>query len=210
MIANSLIYTNGSTINNATHNHHHGIYISDNTEDVLVKNNVIYDCKYGWPIHIYDGHGLGPAKYHKVINNTFVNDNPYRKGGIALYGVSHVIRNNLIYERSNKATAYKAAIAENSKISFSGTIIQNNVTNLGSLCEYGCRAASMSGNLLSQSFSKEFVSASAGNFRLITGAKSIDRGTLTNNGLRNGAPKEDHDNRVRYTGKGPDVGGFEK
>lgn len=206
LIASNLIYSSGS---NPKGNQDHGIYLSDNTEDILVKNNVVYGIKYGWPIHIYDGHGKGPAKYHKIINNTLVADNPVRKGGIVMYGSGHTIRNNLIYQRNVASNGYIGAIADRNT-TFSGTVIQNNVTNITPLCANGCRLASVTGNLLSQSFSKEFVSASGNNFRLITGAKSIDKGTLSSYGLRNGAPKDDHDNRLRYTGKAPDAGAFEK
>ncbi len=207
MIANNLVYSSGS---DPKGNQDHGIYLSDLSEDVLVKNNVVYGIKYGWPIHIYDGHGKGPAKLHKIINNTLIADNPLRKGGIVMRGSGHTVRNNLIYQRNTASISYQGAIADNSSLTYSGTVIQNNVTNMTPLCANGCKSASISGNLLSQSFSKEFVSASAGNFRLVTGAKSIDKGTLSSYGLRNGAPKEDNDSRARYTGKAPEAGAFEK
>ncbi len=149
MVASSLIYSIGSRDENPNGNLHHGIYISDHTEDILVKNNIIYNCKFGWPINIYDGHkpSLGPARNHKVIDNTLIGDNRNRKGGIIMWGFGHVIRNNLIYERAGIANGYKGAIFDRN-ITFSGTLIQNNITNLGTLCENGCRSASISGNLL--------------------------------------------------------------
>ncbi len=158
MVANSLIYAIGSMVENPNGNLHHGIYISDHTEDVLLKNNIVYNCKFGWPVHIYDGHqpSLGPAINHKVINNTLIGDNPNRKGGIVLWGSGHIIRNNLIYERAGFSNTYKGAIADRN-ISFSGTVIQNNITNLEALCQNGCRGSSFSGNLLS-------VSTSSGDF----------------------------------------------
>lgn len=212
MFANNVIYSIGTSYKNPSGNLHHGIYLSDYTEDILLKNNVVYGCNYGWPVHIYDGHtpSKGPAKNHKVINNTLVADNPVRKGGIVMRGSGHVVRNNLIYQRNTASNGYKGAIADSSSQTFSGTVVQNNVTNISPLCANGCKSASISGNLVSQSFSKEFVSNSGNNFRLISGAKCVDKGTLSNYGLRNGAPKEDNDSRARFTGKAPEAGAFEK
>ncbi len=211
MVANNLIYAIGSMVGNPNGNEHHGIYISDHTEDVLLKNNIIYNCKFGWPVHIYDGHqsSLGPAKNHKVINNTLIGDNPNRKGGIVLWGLGHVIRNNLIYERAGHSNTYKGAIADRS-ISFSGTVIQNNVTNLSALCQNGCKSASISGNLLSIStLASDFVSLSGLNFQLRSTAKAINKGTLSGFGTRSGAPTVDYVHKKRYLGSAPDIGAFE-
>ncbi len=211
MVANNLIYSIGSRDENPNGNLHHGIYISDHTEDILVKNNIVYNCKFGWPVHIYDGHtpSLGPARYHKIINNTLIGDSPNRKGGIALWGSGHVIRNNLIYERAGIANGYKGAIHDRS-ITFSGTLIQNNITNLGTLCQNGCRSASVSGNLLSVSpLASDFVSLSGLDFRLRSTAKSVNKGTLTGFGTRSGAPTDDFLNKKRYLGRSVDVGAHE-
>lgn len=207
MIANNLIYTTTKTL--STHNQYHGVYLSDLSTDVLVKNNVIYGIKDGWPIHIYDQHGKGPAKNHKIINNTLINDNPYRGGGIVMFGSGHVIRNNLIYNRATISSSYPSAISERKSIGFSGTIIQNNITNMKVLCSGGCRGASISSNILGSNLATGFVSSSAQNFQLRSTSPAVNKGTLTGFGTRSGAPTEDHTNKKRYLGKSVDIGAHE-
>lgn len=46
--------------------------------------------------------------------------------------------------------------------------------------------------------------------RFAVSRRSLDMGTLSTYGYRTGAPKEDHDNKARYTDKAPDAGAFEK
>ncbi len=207
MIANSVIYTNTKTL--SSHNQYHGIYLSDLSTDVLVKNNVIYGIKDGWPIHIYDQHGNGPAKNHKIINNTLINDNPYRGGGIVMFGSGHIVRNNLIYNRAPISANYPAAISDRSSISFSGTIVQNNLTNMKVLCANGCSSALISGNVLGSSLANGFVSASTQNFQLKSTCPAVNKGTVTGFGTRSGAPTEDHANKKRFLGKTVDIGAFE-
>lgn len=145
-ISNNLIHTTTKVL--PAHNQYHGIYISDFTDKVLTQNNVIYNIKDGWPIHIYDAHGRGgPAKNHTVINNTLINDNPYRSGGIIMRGSAHLIRNNIIYNRAS-IVSNSGAIVDKENTSYKGTIIQNNQTNMKTLCKSGCRNASISGNKL--------------------------------------------------------------
>ena len=55
----------------------HGIYIAG-TNHLTIKNNVFYDCKSGFAIQFYCGAGY-PSSYVDIINNTFVNGNPYQK-----------------------------------------------------------------------------------------------------------------------------------
>ena len=209
LIASNLIYA--TTTDTSTHNHYHGIYISDLTNDILMKNNIIYGIKAGWPIHIYDGHGKGPANNHKVINNTLINDNPYRGGGIVMYGIGHVIRNNLIYNRTRILADYPSAISENTNISSTGTIIQNNMTNMKVLCMKGCRgASSITGNILNiTTLATDFVSLSGLNFQLKSIAKAVNKGTMTGFGTRSGAPTDDFLNKKRVIGSSVDIGAHE-
>lgn len=192
------------------HNLNHGIYLSDNTQDILVKNNLIYDCKEGWPVHIYDTHGRGDfARNHKIINNTLINDNPYRTGGIVMFGYEHIVRNNLIYNRAVPAPTYFGAIADQSNRSHSGTRVENNITNLPDLCANACPDSVIGSNITSANLSMEFVNPSAGNYRLNVGAVSVNKGTSADIGTRSGAPINDLDGFLRNVGA-PDVGAFER
>lgn len=189
---------------NSNHNLNHGIYLSDNTEGILVKNNLIYDCKEGWPIHIYDQHNRGgPARNHKIINNTLINDNPYRTGGIVMFGYEHIVRNNLIYNRAVPAPNYIGAIADQRNRSHTGTIVENNITNLSDLCARDCPDADKGANIVSANLSREFLNTAADNYRLNAGAISLDKGTSA------GAPLDDLDGFLRNIGA-IDVGAFEK
>lgn len=87
----------------------------------------MYGTPEGWPVHVYDGHGRGSATNHTIINNTLINDNPYRDGGLVLYGRGHTVRNNLMYDATD-APGYRAAIY-NATLD-ADTTIEYNMTNL--------------------------------------------------------------------------------
>src|SRR5437899_2492857 len=60
-------------------NHDHGLYFHDSS-NVLIKNNLFYNNKHGWNIHIYPG----SVDNVRIVNNTIAFPNPWRAGHIIL------------------------------------------------------------------------------------------------------------------------------
>ena len=199
LIDRCLIFDLTSTT--AQHNQYHGIYISDNTDNIMIRNNVVYGTPEGWPIHIYDGHGRGPATNHSVIHNTLINESTHRDGGIVLYGSGHMVRNNLMWNAVD-ATGYSAAIYNSSLPS--SVVISHNMTNLAVLCENSstCGNATVGTNFLGTSFSGMFTNPSARDYSLQAGAQAIDAGY-------DGLADTDYAGNVRPQGGGSDIGAFE-
>jgi hypothetical protein len=146
LIENCDIHT--LTIPHENYNHYHGIYLSDNTNNIVVRNNRVSNIPYGWPIHIYDGHGRGPATNHVIVGNILIDENTRRDGGLVLYGSGHLVKNNVV-ESKVDAPGYRAMIYNNRLSDTS--CIENNKTNLPVLCErYSTTATSCSGAIVSE------------------------------------------------------------
>ncbi|HMR04464.1 MAG TPA: choice-of-anchor Q domain-containing protein [Polyangiaceae bacterium] len=183
-------------------NQYHGVYVSDNTDKIRVVNNLVYDIPHGWPVHVFDDHNHGgPASNHTFINNTLVNTNSERSGGIVAFGAGHVIRNNVLYEAVS-ASGYEYAIAESAG---SGVVslAENNLTNLPKLCKAGCPGASMANNTLNSNLTNEFTDPKTADYTQRPGALSIDTGTGV------GAPKVDLLGASRPQGTATDIGAYE-
>jgi Right handed beta helix region len=203
-IDSCLIY-NLTSIASNKHNQYHGIYISDNTDNITVRNNLVYGTPEGWPIHVYDGHGRGRATNHTILNNTLINDNPYRDGGLVLYGHGHTVRNNLMYDATD-ASGYRAAIYNTTLDT--GTTIEYNMTNLRKLCERfsangSCGLARVSANRLDVDFSSMFTNPAARDYALNSGAPAIDAGFAI------GTLNTDYSGAPRPQGARFDIGAFE-
>jgi hypothetical protein len=71
-------------------NHDHGIY--SNANNVIIINNVFYDNKRGWDIHVYTS-----GSNYEVLNNVFHQANPDRYGNVLIYADSSnwLIQNNI-------------------------------------------------------------------------------------------------------------------
>ena len=189
------------TTPHSNHNHYHGIYLSDNTDNITVRNNVVYDIPHGWPIHVYDGHGQGDATNHLIINNVLVDENAHRDGGMVLRGDRHIVRNNIMYTAVD-FSSQKHAIGDNIGTGV-GTVIENNITNQPVLCSKGCGGATMRNNILGADLAREFVDRAKRNYALRQGARSIDRGTSSR------APRIDINGVSRPQGGGFDIGAYE-
>lgn len=92
--------------NNDTNNssHDHGIYIEGGSK-WYVKNNIFYDIKHGWGVHIYSGWDKRPTDI-LVVNNTFFDANPKKDGQMIIgypgaYNV--LVANNIFYQPNNYA-----------------------------------------------------------------------------------------------------------
>jgi hypothetical protein len=204
LIDRCIIY-NLTAIAPKKHNQYHGIYISDNTDNITIRNNLVYATPEGWPVHVYDGHGRGRATNHTIINNTLINDNPYRDGGLALYGRGHTVRNNLMYNAID-ASGYHAAIY-NATLDV-GTKIEYNMTNLRNLCERfsangSCSLARVRSNQLGVDFSSMFSNPTARDYSLKLGSPAVDAGFAI------GTFNTDYSGTSRPQGAGFDIGAFE-
>jgi hypothetical protein len=204
LIDSCLIY-NLTAIAYKKHNQYHGIYISDNTDNIIIRNHLVYGTPEGWPVHVYDGHGRGRATNHTIINNTLTNDNPYRNGGLALYGRGHTVRNNVMYDTAD-ASDYRAAIY-NATLD-AGTTIEYNMTNSRALCERfsangSCSLARVNANRLGTDYSTMFTNPAARDYTLKSDSPAIDAGVAI------GALKTDYSGTPRPQGAGVDIGAFE-
>ena len=77
-------------------NHDHGIYIRGN--DITIINNIFYNFRAGWPIHIYNP---GTQKNNiNIINNTFAFPNPWQDGHVLITDKTSnvLIQNNIFYQ----------------------------------------------------------------------------------------------------------------
>ncbi len=183
-------------------NQFHGVYIGDNTDAIVIRNNVIYDIPFGWPIHIYDRHDRGgAATNHTIVNNTLIDTNMFRGGGVVAYGSGHVIRNNILFEAVTSAG--RTAAIEDSTDSGVVAVIENNLTNQTRLCNNGCPGATVAGNLLDIDLGAEFTDPSGADFTELPGAPSIDVGSSM------GAPDVDFAGVHRPQGLGWDIGAYE-
>lgn len=106
----------------------HGIYIG-NGSNVSIKNNIFYNHKRGWAVHIYPN----AVSDIRILNNTFAFPNPYRVGHIVLgASVSNsVIANNIFYQPTT------AAITYTSKAATSTVQVKNSITYGGTISDVG-------------------------------------------------------------------------
>ena len=105
----------------------HGIYIAG-TNHLTIKNNVFYDCKSGFAIQFYCGTG-NPSSYVDIINNTFVNGNPYQKAGHIILWNS--LSNSLIANNIFKNHLSYAINVYQGSYNYSNVTITKNITSGG-------------------------------------------------------------------------------
>jgi acid phosphatase len=100
-------------------NHDHGIYWGQGL-NVIIRNNIFYNCFRGWAIQRYGGSAT-PTGY--IINNTFAFPNPYRTGHIIVAGslTDVVIANNLFYQPTQAGIYWDGGTMTN-------VIVENNLS----------------------------------------------------------------------------------
>jgi parallel beta-helix repeat protein len=168
-------------------NHDHGIYLKE-VNDFTVQNNIIYNNKRGWGIHL-QGTSTGIHVYH----NTFAFPNPYRAGHIIILGQalsSSQIINNIFYQPTTGAIAWHASLSD--------IEVNRNITYGGTINEYGTTSPPpgvvFSGNL--DRTDPHFVNPSSFDFHLQAGSPAINVGlplsevTVDHSGLSR--PQEGH------------------
>ena len=178
------------------HNHDHGIYAYG--DDITIINNVFRQHKAGWGIQLAPG-----ANNVKILNNTFIDPNPYIDGQIILWGnhANITIKNNIFYLPNTDAIAlYPYDGSGNTNV-----VIQNNLI-------YGVTNILPSGTTGGQFITPnniigndpKFVNASAGNFRLQSNSPAINAGATL------GSPYNvDFDGILRPQGSAYDIGAYE-
>jgi hypothetical protein len=169
----------------------HGLYIEG--RDHLLANNVIHDHPYGFGIQIY------PANQGTVVvHNTIVSS---ALGGIVVGGDEGVgditIRNNVI--AFNRGLGVRA-----DRDCPTGPVpVDTNVIfgNVGGGVDGRCSRVRASGNVNSD---PRFVSRAGRNFRLARRSPGLDRAR------RDFSPRTDLLGRRRPSGRGYDIGAYER
>jgi parallel beta-helix repeat protein len=149
-------------------NHDHGIYLKA-VNDFTVQNNVLYNNKRGWGIHL-QGTSTGIHVYH----NTFAFANPYEAGHIIILGQalsSSQIINNIFYQPAGGAIAWQASL--------NNVEVRSNMTYGGTInAAFGIvlppPGVIFSGNL--DQTDPRFVDPSSFDFRLQSGSSAINVG----------------------------------
>jgi len=148
-------------------NHDHAIYI-EGASRIRINNNIFYNNKSGWDIHMYSGTGLFSADV-SILNNTFAFQNPNRDGFMVIfYATNTLIENNIFYSPRNVAVNLSGIGAGST-----GTI-RNNIT-------YGAVAASVtpSGFTITNNLNNtdpKMTSPSTFDFRLLSTSPAINAG----------------------------------
>ena len=146
-------------------NHDHGIYVNGRKppggSGVLITNNIFYGHRRGWPIQIYPGTVENVA----ILNNTFLDENPYNPGHI-LIGASTTngrIVNNLFDDPRVAALNFHSGTHAN-------LVVANNLSS-GAIARTRPGAVAFSGNL-------EYVDPRIvrGDMRVEAGSPAIDHG----------------------------------
>ncbi|MCX6239840.1 MAG: DUF5977 domain-containing protein [Bacteroidia bacterium] len=109
-------------------NHDHALYI-DGVNGLTFNNNIIYNCKSGWGIHLYSSTNRASTNV-SILNNTWANKNDNRNGQILLCGsVSNLlIANNIFY----LPTVAGISISQ-TPFTYSNCLVKNNMTYGGTI-----------------------------------------------------------------------------
>jgi hypothetical protein len=175
-------------------NNDHGVYV-DGGGDVTIVNNVFYNNKHGWSVHVYPD----DVTNLNVSNNTFAFPNPYRVGHIVLAAniSGAVIANNVFYQPTTAGIRYTGK-------SMSNATIKNNMT-YGGVAFYS-ETSSSSGILLSGNIDNKdpiLVNPSGFDFHVKSSSPAIDAG-----GVLTGIVV-DFDGNNRPQGSTYDIGAYE-
>jgi hypothetical protein len=186
--------------NNYYQNHDHGVYHSAG-DDITMRNNVIYNVKAGWPIHVYPN---ARARMN-ILNNTiaFSNQYPGKVGAIIIYDASvsdSNISNNIFYQVNTTAINIGG-----SGVSFSNVRIGNNIVSNGTILQVssGISTSGISGlNTNRANADPEMVNPAGFDFHLRGDSLAIDSGATV-------PVTTDIEGRRRPQGSGFDVGAYE-
>src|SRR5262245_2788233 len=180
--------------------HDHGIYHSGG-DDVTIRNNIIYNIKGGWAVHVYPN---SRARMN-ILNNTFAFTNQYqgKYGAIIIFDGMTVsdsnISNNIFY-LVNTAAIY---VGGSSAPSFSNVRVRNNIVSNGAIL----RADSSVGSGLTLINNREnadpgLVNPTGSDFHLRANSLAIDSGATV-------PVPTDYEGRARPQGSGYDIGAYE-
>jgi len=172
----------------------HGIYV-DGSSNVTILNNLLYNNKRGWSIHVYPD----PVSNLTISNNTFVFPNPYRPGQVVLAATINggTISNNVFYQPTTSGIRYSQGTLSNvtiqKNITYGGTVLYNETSSSAGL--------SVSGNMDNKD---PMLANPAGlDFHITASSPAIDAG------VANASVSTDFDGKNRPQGGGYDIGAFE-
>ena len=119
--------TGENNCQNETHNyqnHDHGMYL--NGSNATIINNIFFENKSGWDITVTGCYRTNGITDWNIINNTFVGENPYRAGHIALEckNTNINIQNNIFHNPKDYAISVYGAYDGSNK---SNITIKNNL-----------------------------------------------------------------------------------
>ncbi len=169
----------------------HGLYFQGRSH--LAANNLIFSHPYGFGIQVYDQNSRSI-----IVNNTVTGS---AHSGIVVGGSGGVgnitIRNNIL------AFNAKYGVQTDSDCPTGPVAIDANVIfgNGDGAVQRGCSTLRLGSNISSD---PKFVSRSRRDFRLASGSPAVDRARADS------APRTDIAGRKRPTGRGYDVGAFER
>jgi uncharacterized repeat protein (TIGR01451 family) len=180
-------------------NNDHGIYIAGDdfggAHNVTIVNNIFYNVKHGWSIHVYPTATSNLA----VLNNTFAFPNPWRTGHIIFAAVvtNSRIENNIFYQPSTVAINFDI------RTGHSNVAVRNNITYQATIGDATPSGVTFSGN---QNSTDPMLSSPATfDFRLLNiGSPAVDA-ALSDSGASN-----DYVGTQRPQGPESDVGAYER
>ncbi|MFA4817199.1 MAG: choice-of-anchor Q domain-containing protein [Parcubacteria group bacterium] len=179
--------------------HPYGIYAAYDVSNTTIVNNVFYNIKNGYHIHIYAHGDPDPQQNTKIVNNTFADESLEYTGQIIIAAVSPnlLIENNIFYNPTTAAirAVYYGNIGQ-------GIIIRNNLTNSSLICTgTDCGNLTFANNITSSD--PNFFDSLNHNYHLFSNSPAINTGLATN------APSADFDNNTRPQGSAYDIGAYE-
>ena len=169
----------------------HGLYFQGH--DHAAANNLIFNHPYGFGIQVYDQNSRSI-----LVNNTVTGS---AHSGIVVGGSGGVanitIRNNIL------AFNAKYGVQTDSDCPTGAVLIDANVVygNEDGPVQRGCQQLRLGSNIHSN---PRFVSRARRDFRLASGSPAVDRGRADS------SPRTDIGGRKRPSGRGYDVGAFER
>jgi len=154
----------------------HGLYIG-NCDDWVIKNNIFYNCYRGFGIQLYDS-GSGTDSNISIINNTFVDGNPFHPAGHIILWTN--LSNILIANNIMDGQIYYGMQLYQAEYTTSNVVITNNI-------EYGGNNqlifyTTLNGVTLSNNHEATnplFVGRSSHNYHLTSSSPARDAGYAT-------------------------------
>lgn len=183
-------------------NHDHCVYLNAGADDTTIENNIIYNCKHGWGVHI-----LGVIANTLILNNTFAFPNRYKDAQIIVFApvTGLEIENNIFYQPTGAAIRFQ-------DYTYSNVIVKNNMTDQSAIYELDSSDGGIirehipSGVTFANNMDHTnplFISPAIDNFCLRKGSPGID------SGLTLGNVKDDYAGTTRPQGAGYDIGAYE-